>query len=173
MKKYTLFDKILQDDPSAKHKLNIIINYPGVHAIFFYKFTHILWKLKLKTLARFICQIARFLTAVEIHPGATIGKRCFIDHGYGVVIGETTIIGDDCTIYHGVTLGSSGRHSGPQRRHPILEDGVSVFAGAKIIGPITLGKGTFVGTNSVVLKDTPPYSTVVGAPAKVVKISKQ
>lgn len=173
MKHKTLFHKILHDDPSSKNMINIIINYPGVHAIFFYRITHIIWKLKLKTLARFICQIVRLFTAVEIHPGATIGKRCFIDHGYGVVIGETTVIGDDCTIYHGVTLGSSGRHVGNDKRHPTLEDGVSVFAGAKIIGNITLGEGTFVGTNSVVLKDTPPYSTVVGAPGRVVKIEKQ
>ena len=165
----SLIDKVLETDPAAINKFNVILNYPGVHAIFFYRINHFLWKKNFKILARFLSQFARFLTGIEIHPGATIGKRLFIDHGMGVVIGETTIIGDDCVLYQGVTLGGVGTGPHTMKRHPTLLNNVMVSAGAKVIGNVTIGNNTIIGASSVVLKDIPDNCTVVGVPGKIVK----
>lgn len=165
----SLVKKILEMDPAAKNRLNILLNYPGVHALFFYRIAHILWKGHLKVLARFISQVARFLTGIEIHPGAVVGKRLFIDHGLGVVIGETTIIGNDCILYQGVTLGGVGTRTTESKRHPTLKDRVMVSAGAKVIGNITIGEDSIIGAQAVVLTNVPPRCTVVGIPAKIVK----
>ena len=154
-------------DPAARHLLEVVLTYPGLHAIIWYRLAHMLWKLKIRFPARFISWFARLLTNVDIHPGATIGNRFFIDHGAGVVIGETAEIGDDVTLYHGVTLG--GTSWSPGKRHPTLKDGVLVGAGAKILGPITVGENARVGANSVVIEDVPPGMTVVGIPGKVIK----
>ncbi|MCD7948670.1 MAG: serine O-acetyltransferase [Erysipelotrichaceae bacterium] len=164
-----LVSRVIEMDPAARNPLNVVINYPGVHAMFFYRITHFLWIHHFKLIARFISQIARFLTGIEIHPGAQIGKRFFIDHGMGVVIGETTIIGDNCTLYQGVTLGGVGTGEHKVKRHPTLEDNVIVFAGAKILGAVTLGENSIVGASSVVRTDVPPNCTVVGVPARIVK----
>lgn len=164
-KQQSLFDKILKEDPSALNKFNILLNYPGVHALIFYRISHFLWRCHLKILGRFISNVGRFLTGVEIHPGAVIGKRCFIDHGHGVVIGETTVILDDCCIFQGVTLGASGKKT-IGKRHPTLEQGVVVGAGAKILGDITIGCHSVVGAMAVVLEDMPSHATIVGIPAK-------
>ncbi|HBN58531.1 MAG TPA: serine O-acetyltransferase, partial [Gammaproteobacteria bacterium] len=144
--------------------------YSGVQAMLFYRLTHRLWLLKLKWLARFISMLARWITGVEIHPGAVIGRRFFIDHGMGVVIGETAQIGDDCTLYHGVTLGGTTWKKG--KRHPTLGNNVVIGAGAKILGPIILGDDVRVGSNSVVVKSVDNAQTVVGVPARVLKDSK-
>ena len=154
-------------DPAARHLLEVILTYPGLHAIIWYRLAHMLWKMKIRFPARFISFFARFLTNVDIHPGATIGTRFFIDHGAGVVIGETAEIGDDVTLYHGVTLG--GTSWSPGKRHPTLLNGVLVGAGAKILGPITVGENARVGANSVVIENVPPGMTVVGIPGKVIK----
>ncbi len=154
-------------DPAARHLLEVVLTYPGLHAIIWYRLAHVLWRMKIRFIARFISWFARFLTNVDIHPGATIGQRFFIDHGAGVVIGETAEIGDDVTLYHGVTLG--GTSWSPGKRHPTLENGVLVGAGAKILGPITVGESARVGANSVVISDVPPGMTVVGIPGKVIK----
>lgn len=156
-------------DPASRHILEIITCYPGLHATWVYRFTHLLWKIRLKWLARFLSQFARFLTQVEIHPAAIIGKRFFIDHGGGVVIGETTEIGDDCSIYQKVTLGGTNFQRGT-KRHPSLHNDVTVGAGAKILGPITIGNNAKVGANAVVLKDVPADSSVVGIPAYIVRL---
>ena len=147
-------------DPAARNYLQIILLYPGVHALFWYKVSHFLWKIKFKLIAELISSITRIFTGIEIHPGAIIGKRLFIDHGTGVVIGETSIIGDDCTIYQGVSLGGTGKERG--KRHPTLGNNVMVGAGAKILGNITIGDNAKIGANTVVLSDVPPASTVVG-----------
>ena len=161
---------VLENDPASRNWFNVILNYPGVHAIFFYRINHFLWtKCHMKLIARFLSQVARFFTGIEIHPGATIGKRLFIDHGMGVVIGETTIIGDDCLLYQGVTLGGVGTGEHTCKRHPTLHNNVMISAGAKIIGDITIGDNSIVGANSVVLKDVPPNCTVVGVPGMIVK----
>lgn len=165
----SLVKKILDTDPAARHTLNVIVNYPGVHAMFFYRITNFLWKCHLKFFARLLSQLARFLTGIEIHPAATIGKRLFIDHGMGVVIGETTVIGDDCILYQGVTLGGVGTGADKSKRHPTLKNHVMVSAGAKVIGGITIGNHCILGAQTVVLKDVPDYSTVVGIPARIVK----
>lgn len=165
----SLVKKILETDPAAKNRLNVLLNYPGVHALFFYRIAHTLWKAHLRILARFISQLARFITGIEIHPGAVIGKRLFIDHGHGVVIGETTVIGNDCTLYQGVTLGGVGTGPVLLKRHPTLEDRVMVSAGAKVIGNITIGNDSIVGAQAVVLRNVPPHCTVVGIPASIVK----
>ena len=165
----TLIDRVLEADPAAINRLNVIINYPGVHAMFFYRITHFLWKLNLKLIASFLSQVARFFTGIEIHPGATIGKRLFIDHGMGVVIGETTIIGDDCTLYQGVTLGGVGTGSHTTKRHPTLLNNVMISAGAKVIGNVTIGNNSIVGASSVVLKDVPDNCTVIGIPGRIVR----
>jgi serine O-acetyltransferase len=167
--KKTLIDRIMEVDPAAIHKLNVIVNYPGVHAMFFYRITHFLWNIKFKFTARFLSQFARFLTGIEIHPGATIGKRLFIDHGMGVVIGETTIIGDDCTLYQGVTLGGVGTGNHTTKRHPTLLNNVMISAGAKVIGNVTIGNNSIVGASSVVLKDVPDNCTVIGIPGRIVR----
>lgn len=164
-----VIQKILETDPAAKNILNVIINYPGVHALFFYRIHHQLWKWHFRILARFISQFARFLTGIEIHPGATIGKRLFIDHGMGVVIGETTVIGDDCILYQGVTLGGVGTGNVIGKRHPTLYDRVMVSAGAKVIGNVEIGNDSIIGAQSVVLSNVPSQCTVVGIPAYIVK----
>jgi len=154
-------------DPAARHLAEVILTYPGLHATIWYRLSHMLWKADIRFVARLISWFARFLTNVDIHPGATIGQRFFIDHGAGVVIGETAEIGDDVTLYHGVTLG--GTSWSPGKRHPTLENGVLVGAGAKILGPITVGENARVGANSVVISDVPPGMTVVGIPGKTIK----
>ena len=165
----TLIGRILEMDPAARHPLNVIVNYPGLHAMFLYRIYHFLWKCHFKLIARLLSQIARFLTGIEIHPGATIGKRFFIDHGMGVVIGETTIIGDDCTLYLGVTLGGVGTGEHKVKRHPTLKNNVMVSAGAKVIGDVTIGDNSIIGASSVVLKDVPANCTVIGIPGRIVK----
>jgi serine O-acetyltransferase len=156
-------------DPAARFTVEIVLTYPGVHAIIWQRLSHALWRRGRRFPARFLSWLGRFLTNVDIHPGATIGRRFFIDHGAGVVVGETAEIGDDVTLYHGVTLG--GVSWTPGKRHPTLENGVLVGAGAKILGPITVGAGARIGANSVVIEDVPPETTVVGIPGKVVKAS--
>ncbi|MGL5439909.1 MAG: serine O-acetyltransferase EpsC [Filifactoraceae bacterium] len=159
------------NDPAALSTLNILINYPGVHAIFIHRIAHFLYINKLKFLARFLSQVGRFLTGIEIHPGAIIGKRFFIDHGMGIVIGETAEIGDDVKMFHQVTLGGSGNETG--KRHPTIGNNVMISAGAKIIGSIKIGDNTKVGANAVVVQNIPNNATVVGIPAKVVKLNGQ
>ena len=154
-------------DPAARSEVETLLTYPGIHAVIWYRLAHRLWVAGWRFPARLLSWFGRFLSNVDIHPGAKIGRRFFIDHGAGVVIGETAEIGDDVTLYHGVTLG--GTSWSPGKRHPTLEDGVIVGAGAKILGPITIGRGTRVGANSVVIDGTPPEVTVVGIPAKVVR----
>lgn len=161
---------ILERDPAARSGLESLIASPGLHAILFHRMNHWLWNKKLYLLGRIGSHLARFLTGVEIHPGARIGKRFFIDHGMGVVIGETSEIDDDCSIYHGVTLGGTTWQKG--KRHPTLEKGVIIGAGAKILGPITLGAGSRVGSNAVVVKDVPAGATVVGVPGHIVSSRK-
>lgn len=163
-------ESVFERDPSARNTFEIITTYSGVQAMLFYRLAHSLWMLKLKWLARFISMIARWLTGVEIHPAAKIGRRFFIDHGMGVVIGETAEIGDDCTLYHGVTLGGTTWKKG--KRHPTLSNNVVIGAGAKILGPITLGNNVRVGSNSVVVKSVDDDQTVVGVPARVLKDAK-
>ena len=155
---------VFERDPAARSTFEILTTYPGVHALLLHRLTHNLWRWGLKWLARFIAYLARWFTGIEIHPGATIGRRVFIDHGMGVVIGETAEIGDDCTLYHGVTLGGTSWNKG--KRHPTLEAGVVVGAGAKILGPITIGAGAKIGSNAVVVKDVPEGATAVGIPAR-------
>ncbi len=152
-------------DPAAHSTLEVILCYPGLHALIFYRLAHWCWRNGLRVLGRFISHLAKIVTGIEIHPGATIGRRFFIDHGTGVVIGETAIIGDDVTLYHGVTLGGTSLHKG--KRHPTLEDGVIVGSGAQVLGPITVAKGARIGANAVVLTDVPPGVTMVGIPARM------
>ena len=154
-------------DPAARSLLEIILCYPGLHALFFHRIAHVLWNYKLYLIARFVSHISRFLTAIEIHPAAKIGKRFFIDHGVGVVIGETAEVGDDVFIYHQVTLGATT--SKKIKRHPTIGDGVIIGAGAKLLGPINVGKEAKIGANSVVVTDVPPGATMVGIPAKEFK----
>ena len=165
---YEYLDSIIQRDPAARSRLNIIINYPGVKAVAFYKLSHSLWNFNLYLLARMVSQFARFITGVEIHPAAKIGKNLFLDHANSIVIGESSIIGDNCTIYHGVTLGglSPSENSLDQigsKGHPTIEDNVIIGCQATILGPITIGKCSRVGASVVVLRDIPPYTTVVSA----------
>lgn len=157
---------ISKKDPASKNVLYVILLYPGFHALLLYRIAHFLNNLEFKFIARLISQLARFLTGIEIHPGAVIGKRLFIDHGMGIVIGETTTIGNNCTIYHGVTLGGTGKDK--YKRHPDLGNNVIVGCGAKVLGPIKIGDNVKIGANSVVLKEVPENSTVVGIPGKVV-----
>ena len=154
-------------DPAARNVFEILTCYSGVQAVIFYRLTHFLWRYKLRWLARFISTLARWVTGIEIHPGAVIGRRFFIDHGMGVVIGETTIIGDDCMLYHGVTLG--GTTWDKVKRHPTLKNGVVIGAGAKILGPVTLGNNVRVGSNSVVVRSIDDNETVVGIPGRIVR----
>ncbi len=157
---------VFEQDPAATSKLEVVLTYAGLHAIWSHRIAHDFYKKKWYFLARLISQISRFFTGVEIHPGAVIGRRFFIDHGSGVVIGETCEIGDDCTIYQGVTLGGTGKEKG--KRHPTLKNNVLVATGAKVLGSITIGNNSKVGAGSVVLKDVPENSTVVGIPGVVV-----
>ena len=166
--------KIIEDvrsvfarDPAARNVFEVITCYSGVQAVLFYRLTHFLWRYRLYWLARFISTIARWVTGIEIHPGAVIGRRFFIDHGMGVVIGETAIIGDDCMLYHGVTLG--GTTWDKVKRHPTLKNGVVIGAGAKILGPIILGENVRVGSNSVVVRSIDDNETVVGIPGRIVR----
>ena len=156
---------IFDRDPAARSAWEVITCYPGFHALLFHRLSHRLWHWDLKWLARFLSHIGRWLTGIEIHPGATIGRRFFIDHGMGVVIGETAQIGDDCTLYHGVTLGGTSWAKG--KRHPTLGDGVVIGAGAKILGPVRIGRGAKIGSNAVVVKDVPEGATAVGIPARI------
>ncbi|GAA0810123.1 serine O-acetyltransferase [Colwellia sp. D2M02] len=168
-----MFSRIKEDinsvfdrDPAARNSFEVLFNYPGLHAIWFHRLSHKLWRANWKLLARFLSTFSRWLTGVEIHPGATIGRRFFIDHGMGVVIGGTAEIGDDVTLYQGVTLGGTSWKAG--KRHPTLEDNVVIGAGAQVLGPITIGKGGKVGSNSVVVKDLPANATAVGIPGRIV-----
>ncbi len=163
---------ILMKDPAAKNMLEVMLCYPSLKAIIYHRISHKLYKKKRYTLARIISQRARRITGIEIHPGAKIGKNLFIDHGMGVVIGETAEIGNNVTIYHGVTLGGIGGDPN-SKRHPTVEDNVMIGAGAKILGPVTIGKGAKIGANAVVLDDVPPYTTVVGVPARVVRVQRR
>lgn len=159
-------DAVLDRDPAARSAIEVFLAYPGVHAVLYYRIAHWCWQNDLKLLGRLISVWARFTTGIEIHPGATIGQRFFIDHGMGVVIGETAEIGDDVTLYQGVTLGGTTLNQG--KRHPTLKNNVIVGAGAKVLGPITLHDNARVGSNSVVLRDVPMCATVVGSPARIV-----
>ena len=153
-------------DPASRSYLEILTCYPGLHATFFYKISNFFWKLNLKLIARMISHISRFLTGIEIHPAVKIGKNIFIDHGMGVVIGETTIIGDNVSIYQGVTLG--GTKWEKKKRHPTINDNVIIGAGAKVLGPISVGKNSKIGANSVVTRNVPSNTTVIGIPARVI-----
>ena len=157
---------IKEKDPAAKSILTVIMLYPGFHAIISHRIAHFLYCHKLYFLSRIISQISRHKTGIEIHPGAVIGNRLFMDHGMGIVIGETTIIGDNCTIYHGVTLGGTGKDK--IKRHPTLKNNVLVGCGSKVLGNITIEENVKIGANSVVLKDVPKNSTIVGIPGKIV-----
>ena len=168
-----MFSRIKEDiksvfdrDPAARNTLEVITNYPGMHAIWIHRLSHKLWQKNWRLLARTLSTFSRWLTGVEIHPGATLGRRFFIDHGMGIVIGETAEIGNDVTLYHGVTLGGTSWSAG--KRHPTLEDNVVIGAGAQVLGPITIGKGGKVGSNSVVVKNLPANATAVGIPARIV-----
>jgi len=157
---------VLERDPAAVSAVQVIVFYPGLHALWLYRAAHRLWRARLRFPAHAIAGFARWLTGIEIHPAARIGRRCFIDHGMGVVIGETAEVGDDVTLYHGVTLGGVSLAKG--KRHPTLEDHVVVGAGAKVLGAITIGRGSRIGANAVVVRDVAPESVVVGVPGKVV-----
>ncbi|WP_267879709.1 serine O-acetyltransferase EpsC [Caldalkalibacillus mannanilyticus] len=157
---------VFERDPAARSVFEVILTYSGLHAIWFHRLAHGLYKRKFYFLARFISQVSRFITGIEIHPGAKIGKGLFIDHGMGVVIGETCEIGDNVTIFQGVTLGGTGKEKG--KRHPTVEDNVLIASGAKVLGSFTIGENSRIGAGSVVLREVPPNSTAVGIPAKVV-----
>ncbi|HUA16445.1 MAG TPA: serine O-acetyltransferase [Verrucomicrobiae bacterium] len=157
---------VRERDPAAKSKLEVFVCYAGLHAVWFYRVNHWLWNHGWQLAARWLSQVARWVTGIEIHPAAKIGRRLFIDHGMGVVIGETAIVGDDVTLYQGVTLGGTGKEMG--KRHPTIEDSVVVGGGAKILGNITVGKNCRIGAGSVVLRNVPPDSTVVGVPGHII-----
>jgi len=157
---------VLERDPAAKSRLEVYLCYSGLHTVWFYRINHWLWNHGFVLLARWLSQVARFLTGIEIHPGAQIGRRLFIDHGLGVVIGETAIVGDDVTLYQGVTLGGTGKEHG--KRHPTIEDNVVIGGGAKVLGNITVGRNSRIGAGSVVLRNVPEHSTVVGVPGHIV-----
>jgi serine O-acetyltransferase len=172
-----MFESVKEDikvvfdrDPAARNTLEVLLTSPGLHAMILHRINHWLWNNGMTLPGRLGSHITRFLTGVEIHPGASIGKRFFIDHGMQVVIGETAEVGDDCSIYHGVTLGGTSWQKG--KRHPTLEDGVIIGAGAKVLGPITLGEGSRVGSNAVVVKDVPAGATVVGVPGHIINRDK-
>ena len=162
---------VFHRDPAARNSFEVMTQYPGLHALLFHRLAHRLWHWRLKWLARFISNLARWLTGIEIHPGALIGRRFFIDHGMGVVIGETAEIGDDVTIYHGVTLGGTSWKNG--KRHPTIENEVVIGAGAKVLGPFVVGRGARIGSNAVVTKAVPAGATVVGVPGRVIKTPEQ
>lgn len=159
-------DVVLDNDPAARNRVEVFFNYSGVHAVWAHRLSHWLWNKRLYFLARLNSQISRFFTGIEIHPGAKIGQRLFIDHGMAVVIGETCEIGNDVTIYQGVTLGGTGKEKG--KRHPTIEDNVLIATGAKVLGSMRIGENSRIGAGSVVLKEVPPNSTVVGIPGRVV-----
>lgn len=161
---------IVAKDPAARGPWEVLFCYPGLHAVIYHRATHWLWTRGYHFLARFLSNFAKIMTGIEIHPGATIGRRVFIDHGTGVVIGETAEIGDDVTLYHGVTLGGTSLDVG--KRHPTLEHGVIVGSGAQVLGPLLIGAGARIGANAVVLKDVPPGATMVGIPAKMAQRQK-
>jgi serine O-acetyltransferase len=171
-----MFERLKEDiqcvfarDPAARTGFEVFTTYPGLHAVMMHRASHALWEAGFKWLARFLSNVARFFTGIEIHPGAQIGRRFFIDHGMGVVIGETAVIGDDCTLYHGVTLGGTSWQKG--KRHPTLGRDVVVGAGAKVLGPIDIGDGARIGSNAVVVKPVPPGATVVGIPGRIIERS--
>jgi len=168
-----MFDRIREDlacvferDPAARSTWEVMTCYPGFHALLIHRLAHGFWCMKMRWLGRFVSHVSRFLTGIEIHPGAIIGRRVFIDHGMGVVIGETAELGDECTLYHGVTLGGTTWNKG--KRHPTLGRGVVIGAGAKLLGPIVVGDGAKVGSNAVLVKDVPPGATAVGIPARII-----
>lgn len=169
-----MFEQVREDiqsvfhrDPAARNSLEVILTYPGLHAVMLHRLAHSLWRREFKLFARIIGTFSRWLTGIEIHPGATIGRRFFIDHGMGVVVGETAEIGDDVTLYHGVTLGGTTWNKG--KRHPTLGNGVVIGAGAKVLGPISIADNARVGSNAVVTKDVPEGATAVGIPGRVIK----
>lgn len=173
-----MFNRVREDvqcvfdrDPAARNMFEVLTTYPGLHAVLYHRLYHRLWNMGFKWLARWLSALSRLLTGIEIHPGARIGNRFFIDHGMGVVIGETAEIGDDCTLYHGVTLGGTSWKKG--KRHPTLGNNVVIGAGAKVLGPITMGNDSRVGSNSVVLKDVPQGATVVGVPGRVIVVAEK
>lgn len=157
----------LERDPAARSRLEVFLLYPGLHAVILHRVAHWLWQHELRLLARLVSEVNRFATGIEIHPGARMGRRLFIDHGMATVVGETAVIGDNCTLYQGVTLGGTGKETG--RRHPALGSNVLVGVGASVLGFITVGDNSVVGAGSVVLEDVPPDSTVVGVPARLVR----
>ncbi len=167
MREEGLLKSIVRRDPAAKNRLEVLLCYPGVHAVIGHRINHLLHSIGLKVLARMGSQIMRILTGIEIHPGAIIGRRLLIDHGMGVVIGETSIVGDDVTLYQGVTLGGTGKDQG--KRHPTIGNDVMIASGAKILGPFKIGDHSKIGAGSVVLKEVPDHCTVVGVPGRIVK----
>lgn len=160
-------DAIFERDPAASNYLEVVLLYAGLHAVVYHRIAHVLWKARIPFVPRYLSQVARFFTGIEIHPAAEIGDGLFIDHGMGVVIGETSVVGKNVTLYQGVTLGGTGKEKG--KRHPNIEDNVVVGTGAKILGNITVGENSYIGANAVVLKDVPPNSTVVGVPGRITK----
>ncbi|HZZ08207.1 MAG TPA: serine O-acetyltransferase EpsC [Candidatus Binataceae bacterium] len=158
---------VFDRDPAARTVLEVVLAYPGLHAIWMYRVAHWLWEHRLYLLGRLLSELARWVTGIEIHPGASIGRRLFIDHGMGVVIGETTEIGDDVLIYQGVTLGGTSLKK--EKRHPTIEDQVMISAGAAVIGPVRIGRGSRIGAGAVVVSSAPPYSTIVGIPGKAIE----
>ncbi|QEP43698.1 serine O-acetyltransferase [Ectothiorhodospiraceae bacterium BW-2] len=169
-----MFERLREDircifdrDPAAHSLAEVLLTYPGLHAVLFHRMAHRLWHWRLSLLAKLVATFSRWLTGIEIHPAAVIGRRFFIDHGMGVVIGETAVIGDDCTLYHGVTLGGTSWQAG--KRHPTLGNDVVVGAGAKVLGPLEVGDGARIGSNAVIVKGVPPRTTVVGVPGRVVR----
>ena len=168
--KRTIYDinSILDRDPAARNALEVFLLYPGFHAVLMHRFAHMLYVHGLRFLPRFISQLSRFFTKIEIHPGAEIGRGLLIDHGCGVVIGETTVVGDDCTIYQGATLGGTGKETG--KRHPTLGNNVMVGSGAKVLGPFRVGDNARIAANAVVLREVPEGATVVGVPGRIVRL---
>ncbi len=160
-------DAVFRHDPAARTVLEVILTYPGLHAIWQHRLAHWLWEHRLKLLGRMVSELSRFLTGIEIHPGAQLGRRLFIDHGMGVVIGETAELGDDVLIYQGVTLGGTSHKK--EKRHPTIEDHVLISAGATVIGPVRIGRGSRIGAGAVVISSAPSYSTIVGIPGKVIE----
>jgi len=158
---------VFESDPAARSTLEIILTYPGIHAIWSHRVAHWMWNHHLKLPARVVSELSRFLNGIEIHPGVTIGRRLFIDHGMGVVMGETTEIGDDVLIYQGVTLGGTSHKK--EKRHPTIEDQVMISSGASVIGPVRIGRGSRIGAGAVVVSSAPPYSTIVGIPGKIIE----